>query len=95
MNSQFPNTFDILQLTKSPSSKTLLGHFPQSLPRFSYCKRVVRTRLQRKEPCISHRKLRISACKASDSTSTSLAVTQNEEDDAESAQLFEVDFSLS
>ncbi|KAK4264761.1 hypothetical protein QN277_025892 [Acacia crassicarpa] len=91
MNSKFPNTVNILQSPKPiSSSKTLFGHFPQSLSRFSYCKRILRTRLWYKKLCTSRRTIRISAYKASDSTSSPLTVTQNEEeDDAESLKLFE------
>ncbi|XP_054795844.1 probable inactive ATP-dependent zinc metalloprotease FTSHI 4, chloroplastic isoform X1 [Prosopis cineraria] len=90
MNSQFPYTVDILHSARPlSSSKTLLDHYPPSLPRFSYVKRVLRTKLRYNKPCTSHRTIRISAYKASDSTSSSLTGTQNEEEDAESLKLFE------
>ncbi|KAJ7945254.1 ATP-dependent zinc metalloprotease FtsH [Quillaja saponaria] len=87
MNSQLPNTIPLPKPLHL--SKTLFSQFPPSLPNLTPCKRFLRTGLQDKKNtvfCINHRRLRINSWKCKTSSTSSANV--EEEEDAESAQLF-------
>jgi len=95
MKPHLSNATDSIRLPKPLyPSKTLLAHSPHFLSYHSPCKtHVLRTKLRSKNLSVllgKHRKLRISACSASGSGSDSVVASTKAEEDAESAQLFEV-----
>ena len=98
MKSQLSNPINQIQLPiPKPSTKTLLNHchchflsYSRKTNAFSFRAKLRSTSNSLSVLLYNHSKLRISACNAS--SSDSLVVSTGAEEDAESAQIFEVFF---